>query len=52
MTAKLLYSDLVIARSSRYYNRRISLNQRKRVERQSQERLVIESSAIDLFGIG
>lgn len=29
MTAKLLYSDLVIARSSRYYNRSVSLNQRK-----------------------
>lgn len=30
MTAKLLYSDFVIARSSRYYNRGVSLNQRNR----------------------
>lgn len=52
MTAKLLYSDFVKARSSRYYSRGVSLNQRKREEKYSHERLVTESLATDTFGLG
>lgn len=52
MAAKLLYSNFVIARSSRYYNRRVSLNRKKREETHSQERLVTKSLATDTFGLG